>query len=206
VIDSHEQNVTAVVERRRNGWPVLAVIGLAALAAAFGGDELRLLGRYDRTALAGGEYWRLLTGHLLHLGWGHLWPNLAALTLIGALFDDVLDRFAWVAITLGAVLAIDGGLYVLAPQVDWYVGLSGVLHGLVAGGALTLVFGKQPLGGWLLAGLGAKLAFEQIAGPLPFTAAATGGPVIIAAHLYGSVGGLLASSALCFMRRRGSRL
>jgi rhomboid family GlyGly-CTERM serine protease len=177
-----------------------------ALAAAFGGDELRLLGRYDRGALAEGEIWRLLTGHVLHLGWGHLWPNLAALALIGALFDDVLDRFAWLAIALGAAIAIDGGLYVLDPEVDWYVGLSGVLHGLVAGGALALVFARQPLGGWLLAGLCAKLAFEQIAGPMPFTATATGGPVIVAAHLYGGAGGLLASTALHFIRHRSSRL
>ncbi len=123
MIDSHEQNVTAVVKQRLRGWPVLVGIGLLALAAAFGGDEFRLLGRYDRAALAHGEYWRLLTGHLLHLGWGHLWPNLAALALIGALFDDVLDRLAWLAIALGAALAIDGGLYLLDPQVDWYVGL-----------------------------------------------------------------------------------
>lgn len=206
MIDSHEQNVTAVVERRRRGWPVLLGIALASLAVAFGGDEFRLLGRYDRVALEDGEYWRLLTGHVLHLGWGHLWPNLAALTVIGALFDDVLDRFAWAAITIAAALAIDGGLYLLDPQVDWYVGLSGVLHGLVTGGALALTLSGQRLGVWLLAGVCAKLAFEQIAGPLPFTAATTGGPVIAAAHLYGGVGGLVASAALHRMRRRSSRL
>jgi rhomboid family GlyGly-CTERM serine protease len=206
VIDSHEQNVTAVVEQRRRGWPVLLGIGLVTLAVAFGGDELRLLGRYDRAALADGQYWRLLTGHVMHLGWGHLWPNLAALAVIGALFDDVLDRFAWVAIAIAAALAIDGGLYLLDPQVDWYVGLSGVLHGLVAGGALALALAGQRLGVWLLAGVCAKLVFEQLAGPLPFTAAATGGPVIVAAHLYGGAGGLVASAALRRMRRPSSRL
>jgi rhomboid family GlyGly-CTERM serine protease len=206
VIDSHEQNVTAVVERRRRGWPVLLGIGLVALAVALGGDELRLLGRYDRAGLADGQYWRLLTGHLLHLGWGHLWPNLVALTIIGALFDDVLDRFAWAAIAIGAAVAIDGGLYLFDPQVDWYVGLSGVLHGLVTGGALALALAGQRLGGWLLAGVCAKLVFEQLAGPLPFTAAATGGPVIVAAHLYGGAGGLVASAAVSRMRHRRSRL
>lgn len=206
MIDNRERNVTGVVEWRRNGWPVVAVLGLLAVALAFGGDEFRLLGRYDRAALAQGEYWRLLTAHILHLGWGHLWPNVVALVLIGALFNDVLDRFAWLALALCAALAIDGGLYLFDPQVDWYVGLSGVLHGLVAGGALAWLFERQSFGGWLLAGLGVKLVFEQIAGPLPFTAAATGGPVIVAAHLYGAAGGLAASAALRCVRRPGSRL
>ena len=30
--------------------------------------------------------WRLVTAHLVHLGWGHLWPNLAALALDRATF------------------------------------------------------------------------------------------------------------------------
>ena len=27
---------------------------------------------YDREAVAAGEYWRILTGNLVHLGWMHL--------------------------------------------------------------------------------------------------------------------------------------
>ena len=64
--------------RPRRWWPVVA-LGLASLALAFGGDEARTWARYDGVMIAGGEYWRLITGHLVHLGWGHLWPNLVAL-------------------------------------------------------------------------------------------------------------------------------
>lgn len=197
--------MSEVATRRHLGWLLLVAVGAVALAAAFGGDEVRLLGRYERSALAGGEYWRLLTAHLVHLGWGHLWPNLAALALIGGLFDDVLDGVDWLVLLVVATLAIDAGLWLFDPEVAWYVGLSGVLHGLLAGGAVASIHERRRVGWWLLAGLGAKLAFEQVAGPLPFTAAATGGSIIVEAHLYGAIGGLLAALALGVTRRR-SRL
>ena len=38
-----------------------------------------------------------------------------------------------------------------------------------------------------------KLAWEQFAGPLPGSESGSGGPVIVDAHLYGAVGGLLAA-------------
>jgi len=172
----------------------------AALAA--GGDELRDLGRYDRLAIESGEYWRLVSGHLVHLGFGHLWPNLAALAIIGLLFDDVFRNADWWRLGAASAAAIDLGLYVLDPAVSWYVGLSGVLHGFVAAGALALMLRRQALGAVLAIGLTSKLLFEQIVGPVPFTAESVGGPVVVAAHLYGSVGGLLAEAAAQVARRR----
>jgi membrane associated rhomboid family serine protease len=57
------------------------LLAVCAVLAA-GGDELRDLGRYDRQAIESGEYWRLVSGHLVHLGFGHVWPNLAALQAV----------------------------------------------------------------------------------------------------------------------------
>ena len=51
-------------------------------------------------------------------------------------------------------------------------------------------------------GSGAKLIFEQVVGPVPFTAESVGGPVVVAAHLYGTIGGLLAEAAAQAARRR----
>ena len=84
----------------------------------------------------------------------------------------------------------------------WYVGLSGVLHGFVAAGALALLLRRETLGAVLGVGLAAKLIFEQIVGPVPFTAASVGGPVVVAAHLYGAIGALLAEAAAQLARRR----
>jgi rhomboid family GlyGly-CTERM serine protease len=191
--------------RLRRWWPVVA-LGLASLALAFGGDEARTFARYDSVMIAGGEYWRLITGHLVHLGWGHLWPNLVALLLIGALFEDLFDATDWLVLAATAAGAIDLGFAVLDPRVDWYVGLSGVLHGLVAAGALTAALQRQAIAIWLGIGLGGKLLWEQLVGPVPFTAAAVGGPVVVEAHLYGAAGGLLGAAAIRVVRARRSRV
>ncbi len=195
-----------VAVRRLREWAAIVVLLGACVVLAAGGDEWRELGRYQRDAIENGEYWRLLSGHLVHLGLGHLWPNLAALVVIGVLFEDLFDNGDWWRTTLASAAAIDLGLYWLEPDVQWYVGLSGVLHGFVAAGALALLLRRQPLGGVLALGLGAKLAFEQVVGPVPFTAASVGGPVVVAAHLYGAVGGAMAESIAYFVGRHRSRV
>jgi rhomboid family GlyGly-CTERM serine protease len=189
-----------VAERRlRRGWPILA-LALASVGMELAGDDARLWARYDGTLVAQGEYWRLVTGHVVHLGWGHLWPNLTALLLIGALFEDLFDARTWWLLAAAAAGSIDLGLLLLRPDVDWYVGLSGVLHGFVAAGALTAWFRGQTLGWVLGVGLAAKLLWEQTVGPVPLTAAAVGGPVVVASHLFGTAGGLAAVAAMHVVR------
>ena len=189
------------VRRLRNSWVIVALLAVCLLLAA-GGDPVRELGRWQRDAFDTGEYWRLVSGHLVHLGFGHLWPNVVALAIIGLLFEDVFRNADWARIGAAAAAAIDLGLYVLDPEVSWYVGLSGVLHGYVAAGALALLMRREKLGVVLAAGVAAKLVFEQVVGPVPFTAASVGGPVVVAAHLYGVVGALLAEGASELVRRR----
>lgn len=189
------------IRRLRNAWVIVALLAACLLLAA-GGDAARELGRWQRDAIDTGEYWRLVSGHLVHLGFGHLWPNLVALAIIGLLFEDVFRNADWARIGAAAVAAIDLGLYVFDPEVAWYVGLSGVLHGYVAAGALALILRKEKLGVVLAAGIAAKLIFEQVVGPVPFTAASVGGPVVVAAHLYGVFGALLAEATAELVRRR----
>ena len=191
--------------RLRRGWPILA-LALASLTLQVAGDSGRLWGRYEGALVTQGEYWRLVTAHVVHLGWGHLWPNLTALLLIGALFEDLFDAGMWLLLAAAAAGSIDLGLLLLDRDVDWYVGLSGVLHGFVAAGALTAWFRGQSIG-WLLAiGLAGKLVWEQTMGPVPFTAAAVGGPVVVASHLYGTAGGLMAAAATHIVRTRRARV
>jgi rhomboid family GlyGly-CTERM serine protease len=200
--DPHSEPVLGVAIRRlRDSWFILALLVVCALLG-LGGDELRDLGRYERQAVESGEYWRLVSGHLVHLGFGHLWPNLAATAIIGVLFEGVFRNADWVRVGAVSAAAIDLGLYALEPQVLWYVGLSGVLHGYVAAGALALLVRRDQLGIVLAIGVAAKLIFEQVVGPVPFTAESVGGPVVVAAHLYGVIGGLLAEAAAQVARRR----
>jgi rhomboid family GlyGly-CTERM serine protease len=191
--------------RLKRGWPIV-LLACASLLLQFTGDTGRAWARYDGALVAQGEYWRLLSGHVVHLGWGHLWPNLTALVLIGALFEDLFDAAAWLWVAAAAAASIDLGLLLFDRDVAWYVGMSGVLHGFVAAGAVAALVRRQSTG-WLLAlGLAAKLTWEQVQGPVPFTAAAVGGPVVVASHLWGSAGGLLAGAALGFLRMRARRV
>ena len=201
----NSRRTEVAIQRLREWAPILAIL-VVCLVLGAGGDQWRDLGRYQRDALENGEFWRLVSGHLVHLGLGHLWPNLAALVVIGALFDDVFDNAGWWRNSLASAAAIDLGLYWFEPNVLWYVGLSGVLHGFVAAGALALLRRRQPLGAVLAIGLGAKLAFEQLVGPVPFTATSVGGPVVVAAHLYGAAGGALAEGVVSVIRRSRSRV
>ncbi len=180
---------------------IVALFAVCVLMAA-GGDWLRELGRYERHAIESGEYWRLVTGHLVHLGFGHLWPNVAALAIIALLFEDVFRSQDWLRVGVASAAAIDLGLLLFEPAVLWYVGLSGVLHGFVAAGAVALLVRREVLGAVLAVGLAAKLAFEQLVGPVPFTAQSVGGPVVVAAHFYGAVGALLGEAAAKLAHRR----
>jgi rhomboid family GlyGly-CTERM serine protease len=185
-------------------WAVPVAIALICLALGFGEDAARAWGEYRREAIEGGEWWRILSAHFVHLGWGHLWLNLAALLLIAMLLEETLSMTEWVATTLVAALAIDLGLYLWNNDVKWYVGLSGVLHGYVAVAAMRLLEERPGLGIVLGLGIGLKLVWEQAVGPIPFTQASAGGPVVVAAHLYGAAGGV-AVAAAGFLLRRGSK-
>ena len=186
-------------------WCVVLAIAAVCGALGLGGDAVRAWGRYEREALELGELWRLATAHLVHLGWGHLLMNVAALLLLGALFDDLLKPLEWVIAALVSAAAIDLGLYVWQDDVAWYVGLSGVLHGLLAFGGVRLLPLRPVFAAALLGALGLKLALEQTVGVLPWSALGTGGPVIVAAHLYGAAGGLLAAGAERLFRRAPGR-
>lgn len=153
--------------------------------------------RFEHRAILGGEIWRLLTAHLVHLGWAHYAMNMAALALIAGLVPVLSSARRLLAMLTVSALAVSLGLLVFSPDVDWYVGLSGVLHGLFAAGAVTMLIGERRAeGGLLLALLIAKLLWEQTAGPMPGSAATAGGRVIVDAHLYGAIGGLLMAAVL----------
>ncbi|HEX6929954.1 MAG TPA: rhombosortase [Gammaproteobacteria bacterium] len=176
-------------------WP-LWLLGIAAIVLSLTGGDSSPAFRYERAAVLSGEWWRLATGNVVHLGVPHLLLNLAGLVLIGWIFGPGLRARQWLWLLLASGVGISAGFLLLEPQLRWYVGLSGVLHGLLLGAtALDRGFDWR-LRGALIAGVIVKLAWEQWAGALPFTAEAAGGPVVVDAHLYGGLGGLIAGVVL----------
>src|SRR3981081_1671342 len=152
-----------------DGPPGLALFAACALLLLppLAGEAGRVLLRYDRVSLAAGEWWRLLTAHVVHLDTRHALLNGLGLALMWALFARDYSPRQWAPIVLGAMAAIDAGLWLCDSTVLWYVGSSGALHGVMAAGALAQVrHGERT--GWVLAGLLAvKLAYEHWLGGLP---------------------------------------
>jgi len=147
--------------------------------------------RYERDAIAQGEWWRLLSGHLAHLGWRHWALNSTALLLLAVVFGARHGLRGWLLLAVLSSLGVAAGLYLTAPQVHWYVGLSGTAHGLAAAGAVATCLSSRHLGlAWLCA-LAGKLLWEQWRGALPGSEAVIGGATIIDAHLHGGLAGLL---------------
>lgn len=171
---------------------------LAALSLLFeaGGEPARAGLRFERAGLAAGEWWRLVSGHLVHLGPSHMLLNVAALLLLWWLVGSSLTVAGWCLVIAASLASIDLGLWFLDPALSWYVGLSGLLHGLFAAG-LVARRRSAPVEALVLGTLlAAKLLFEQIAGPLPGSETSAGGAVVVNAHLYGAAGGLVAALGL----------
>ena len=176
----------------RGGWALLLSC-LMLLLPTLAGEAGRRVLRYDRTALAAGQWWRLATAHVVHLSVRHALLNGMGLALVWALFARDYSPRQWLAIVLAATAAIDAGLWLCDSTVQWYVGSSGVLHGALAAGAVARL--RAGAGdGWVLAGLLAvKLAYEHWVGALPFSGT---DPVVVSAHLYGVIGAVAAGALL----------
>ena len=170
-------------------WLLPASVIVLCSLLALGGESAFLTFRYDRDAIADGAAWRLVSGHLVHLSWGHFFLNMAGLGLVWLLVGRALGTVQWLLGTAFLVLVIDVGFWWLDPNLSWYVGLSGVLHGLLVAG-LIAGWHDNPLENTLVLLLvTGKLTYEQWIGPLPGSESTAGGSVVVNAHLYGALAG-----------------
>lgn len=158
---------------------------------------LQLLGladtlKYDRNTVFNGELWRFITGNFVHLGWSHFWMNMGALGLIWLMFAKRLSTSEWLVVFAVSALTVSTGVHLHNPEFIYYVGLSGVLHGLVMAGVIREIkfdrFFALAVGGLTAA----KLGYEQFNGALPGSEETAGGTVLVDSHLFGAIGGALA--------------
>jgi len=161
--------------------------------------------RYDRQLIETGRWYSLLSGNFVHLGANHLWMNMAGFALIVALVWQQFKAWEWTTVIVFSSLAVTIGLYWLDTQILYYVGFSGTLHGIIIAGCLADIRHYPKSAGLLLALVVGKLAWEQIAGPLPGSEEMAGGNVAVNSHLYGGIGGAVMAGVLLAIRSvRGS--
>ncbi len=171
-------------------WQLPAVLIIASGVFELFGDSGRLWLQYDRVAILDAESWRLLTGHLVHLGLNHYLLNAIALILVWVAVGEYFTNRQWLIVTVVSIAGVNAGLWIFDPQLIWYVGMSGFLHGLLAAGMVKgfqFLQREAVLGGMVVL---VKIVYEQTLGPFPGSEQSAGGSVVVNSHLYGALAGL----------------
>lgn len=186
------QRLTEQVTQQWKLFILPCCIMIIAIIIASLGDSISQLLRYDAQAISENhQYWRLFTAHFTHLGWSHLWLNVAGLMLIFIFFASCLSMRYWLLSFIISSMSISILISLLNPEIRWYVGLSGILHTLFILGGIADIRIRKWEGIIFTLLILAKVTYEQIAGPLPGSEEAAGGPVLVDAHFYGAMMGLL---------------
>ncbi|OOZ42902.1 rhombosortase [Solemya elarraichensis gill symbiont] len=144
--------------------------------------------RYIASDIDKGVLWRLFSGHFIHSNWWHLALNAAGLVVCLSIFRDLENPALLPVLSLILAFLISAGLYYFYPYITWYLGFSGVLHGLFVIGAIL----ELGLLGWaILLMMTVKVGWEITVGPIPGTESITGIHTIAEAHLLGAASGLV---------------
>ena len=188
-------------------WHIL-VLALVLVVLGLAHEWVNPWLNYDRAAVLDGQIWRLVTAHLVHLNAWHMAMNLTGLLLCWFFFTDLFTRrLLW--LWLGVSAPVVGAAFVgLDPELTRYVGLSGLLHGLLV---LLLVLGwrgNPVLHTVVLAVVAGRLFWEQRPDyDTEYLQAFIDGSVYVNAHLYGALTGLALAAAVLiqrYLRRRAT--
>ena len=161
---------------------------LLLIALCFVMQYLQINGAFDRGLIEQGEVWRLLSGHITHLGWSHFWLNMLGVLMVMLFFGSYQSNTYWLGAMVFIALFCSAGL-MLDMQLNRYVGFSGILHGLFIIGARYEMQRYKWSGIVLLVLIVAKLIWEQVFGAMPGSEEMAGGRVAVNAHLYGAIAG-----------------
>lgn len=164
---------------------------LLLFVTELGGDAGRALLQYDRMAIADGQWWRLLTGNFVHLGWYHWLLNELGLLVLVLLCPETLSWKVWARRVLLLSLGMSLGLYLFVPGLRTYVGMSGVIHGLFVLGLMPQILKRDLIALGCLVYLLGKIGWEMGFGAPVSDEVALGGHVVVESHLFGSIAALL---------------
>lgn len=175
----------------RQWWFSVAVMGLICLTSLLPTNIVHSLALVH-DEISQGEVWRIFTSQFVHLGFNHTVLNLVGYLIVSASFrEDITPKEEMITLAICS-LGVGLGIYLLNPEIGWYVGLSGAIYGILTH---YLIIGWQRsaiLSGFFGIYLIGKFIYEQlIAGPDTVTAGFIGGAVAIDSHLYGAITGLV---------------
>lgn len=117
--------------------PTLVVL-LVVIFVGLGASPPALV--YERQATLSGEWYRLISGHLVHLDWSHLATNAGAFAALGWLFEkaDFGGPVRLAALLVCSAFAVSATLVLAYPATSLYCGFSACLNALYMATALGL--------------------------------------------------------------------
>jgi rhomboid family GlyGly-CTERM serine protease len=155
--------------------------------------------QFDRVAIIGGEFWRVVTAHFVHWSGEHLFWDVFALGVLGWLCEREGSMRFLACLAVSAVI-IPTTLWFAEPAMATYRGLSGLdsaLFAMLAGRIITEAFADRDwmrlsLAGLFSIGFAAKVGFELVTGTTLFVdSTAAGMTPVPVAHVVGGLVGLL---------------
>ena len=162
---------------------------------------------FRREAIASGEFWRAITGHVTHWNADHLLWDAVMFAVLGALVERT-SRRAFLATCAVSAAAISATLWFCRPGLELYRGLSGIDSALFvfqAGWLVREALVERRRAASLvltvaLAGFAAKIGYELVTGATLFVdSAAAGFAPLPLAHVIGGAVGLFTLGA--FVRK-----
>lgn len=174
------------------------LFALVAASSLLGTEQVNALA-WHRAPIADGQWWRLITGHMVHGNGWHAAMNAAGIAVIAIAFARTLSVAAWLLVVLASMFAIDV-VFALRPWPETYVGFSGVAHALLATPLVTSLARDRPAVMTLLAMLWLKVIVESMLGGSESTAALIGLEVATSAHLTAVAVGSVIGSILRLTR------
>lgn len=195
---NHSTKSKKALKKPESSLVLIATVVIIILSAYAFTDALE----FNRKNLINGEYWRLITAHFTHTTIGHLLANLAASLLIYFLVLNQLSLMSIILSLLINSLTISAYLFYFQPELQWYTGLSGLLHALIVIGCFFAAGQKQPYywTGAVLVWL--KVTIEQYQSPTGYFNDQFDIYVITAAHFAGALSGTVYGGVLFSLTRK----
>jgi rhomboid family GlyGly-CTERM serine protease len=180
-----------------------AIVVAAVLAQAWPEGAAAL--EFDRQRIAAGQWWRPVSGHLVHYGWPHMAADMGVFAALCWVAQRRGRGVAW-SVAIGGV-AVGAAVYWWAPDTNTYRGMSGVDSAVFGYLVVTEVVRDRGLkaAAWLTAlalTLG-RFVFETATGrPILPTSLPDGIAVVGIAHMAGLVAGCMAAAVSEAVRNR----
>lgn len=150
-----------------------------------------------------GQWWRLYSCHLLHLSFNHCLLNFAGYFFLHFSFRKEISISKELTSLVICASGVGIGLYCFNPEMYSYVGLSGVIYGLMTSYLLIGFLSSPGFSLTILGYLIYKFFFEVIQGSGSSEVEHfIGGKVATDSHLYGAISGLIPGFYFLYQERK----